>query len=141
MPSTWKKALERRGVVAALFALTVLAACNKGQSSPGSSAGNEAAIDAEEAQSIAEEARRIKTPQELRAMRDAIGACEAGVAVMVDSLEPAHGRGFRFQFQNGPILFGEPPHQIFGQVRPCFPYKAIGELTGAQPVYLRLIEA
>ena len=56
MPSTWKKALARRGVVAALFALTVLAACNKGQSSPGPSAGNEVAIDAEEAQSIAEEA-------------------------------------------------------------------------------------
>jgi Xaa-Pro aminopeptidase len=45
-------------------------------------------IEVVEGQSIVEEARRIKTPEELRAMRDAIGACEAGVGVMRDSLEP-----------------------------------------------------
>ena len=45
-------------------------------------------VEVVEGQSIVEEARRIKTPEELRAMRDAIGACEAGVGVLRDSLEP-----------------------------------------------------
>ena len=45
-------------------------------------------IEVVEGQSIVEEARRIKTREELRAIRDAIGACEAGVACMRDSLAP-----------------------------------------------------
>jgi len=41
-----------------------------------------------EGQSMVEQARRIKTPQELRAMRDAIGACERAMATVAESLEP-----------------------------------------------------
>ena len=45
-------------------------------------------VDVAEGQSIVEQARRIKTPEELRAMRDAIGACERAMATMRGSLEP-----------------------------------------------------
>lgn len=41
-----------------------------------------------EGQSIAEHARRIKTPEERRTMRDAIDACEQAMATMAASLEP-----------------------------------------------------
>jgi Xaa-Pro aminopeptidase len=41
-----------------------------------------------EGQSIAEHARRIKTPEERRAMLDAVGACEQALATMAASLEP-----------------------------------------------------
>jgi Xaa-Pro aminopeptidase len=48
----------------------------------------ERAIAVVEGQSIVEQARCIKTPEELRAVRDAIGACERAMATMAESLEP-----------------------------------------------------
>jgi Xaa-Pro dipeptidase len=41
-----------------------------------------------EGQAIAEQARRIKTPQERKAIRDAVGACEQAMGTMLASLEP-----------------------------------------------------
>jgi Xaa-Pro aminopeptidase len=41
-----------------------------------------------EGQSIAEHARCIKTPEEIRAMRDAVGACERAMATLIASTEP-----------------------------------------------------
>jgi Xaa-Pro aminopeptidase len=41
-----------------------------------------------EGQSIVEQARCIKTPEELRAIRDAVGACERAMATMRESLAP-----------------------------------------------------
>ena len=45
-------------------------------------------VDVAEGQSIVEQARRIKTPEELRAMRDAIGACERAMTTMAASMDP-----------------------------------------------------
>lgn len=45
-------------------------------------------VSVAEGQAIAEHARRIKTPQERNAIRDAVGACETAMAAMSASLEP-----------------------------------------------------
>jgi Xaa-Pro aminopeptidase len=45
-------------------------------------------IEVVEGQSIVEEARCVKTREELHAIRDAVGACEAGVARLRDALAP-----------------------------------------------------
>jgi Xaa-Pro dipeptidase len=45
-------------------------------------------ITVAEGQRIAEHARHIKTPEELRAIRDAVGACERAMATMAEHLEP-----------------------------------------------------
>lgn len=45
-------------------------------------------IEVVEGQAIAEQARRIKTPEERRAIRDAVAACERAMAAMFASLEP-----------------------------------------------------
>jgi Xaa-Pro aminopeptidase len=45
-------------------------------------------VSVAEGQRIAEHARRIKTPEEQCAMRDAVGACERAMATMAASLEP-----------------------------------------------------
>ena len=45
-------------------------------------------VETVEGQSIVEESRRLKTPQELRAMRDALAACESCVRTMLESMRP-----------------------------------------------------